>query len=428
MATRKSPSLSSPPARTRKTAAPRRRKGDLRLLDIAQDLRLGSISVLVSIRMDEYLKFVQRAYDERGSLEGQRDVLTTTSASRIRDRMAGDLKAGAVLPPVVVGLRVTPKTMTQALTFDAATFSQLLARTTSDRISVIDGMQRTTVFFAHRKELKERMIRAEFWLSDRTTSLTYRMLVLNTGQVPWNLRRQIEVVNASVISEITESISELGVSAEIYRIDDKKRRFNAGEFQAHDVMEMYVAFGLRKAHVDKDNVLADQFSRLDMVDAVADPEYLSKFVAVFSIMIEFDHALSRLPPADEAKKRPTSDAKSRQRFDGGRSLFDSQPACVGFMAAAAQRIFGRPGTDRSPQQQMLSLENATKRCGIVIEQINDMKLADLRNFVDLRTLNEVLAAAQNAGRIGDFERTFFTDAFRLFLEEEVDSMTPCWRA
>ena len=40
----------------------------------------------------------------------------------------------------------------------------------------------------------EREVREEFWVAEKVNSLIYRMLVLNTGQVPWETGRQLETV------------------------------------------------------------------------------------------------------------------------------------------------------------------------------------------------------------------------------------------
>ncbi|MDY7231683.1 hypothetical protein [Hyalangium rubrum] len=366
---------------------------------------------------EDYLSLTNPAYQRRGSIEGQREALQTSSAVRIRDRMASDLRAGAVLPPVVVGILLPHKRLTQVPSWTSSKLRKMLAKLDPSAVSIIDGMQRTTVLLDHQKELKGRELRVELWLADKTSSLTYRMLILNTGQVPWNLRRQIEVINASLIREIRSELESDNTPPEIYSIDNKSRRFNPGEYQANDVVEMYIAFGLRKAQVDKESVLADQFSRLDMIEAVSTSDFLPHFIEVFRQMIALDRAFGQMPGTP----------KSLRRFNAGRSLFDSQPACVGFMAAAAQKIYGRPGANRSHDEQLAAVKNISDQCNKVSKYVSTLNEEELSAFLDFATLNEVLD--KPSSKIGDFERTLFTDAFRLFLEEgpRLKSMTACWR-
>jgi hypothetical protein len=329
--------------------------------------------------------------------------------------MAADLRLGAVLPAVVLGILVPKSELGKIEDRNDEQLKKMLERLTGDSISIIDGMQRTTVLLAEREELKGRELRVELWVSDQSTSLTYRMLILNTGQLPWNLRRQIEVINASLISEIVKALEDESVS--IYGIDDKRRRFNAGDYQANDVVEMYIAFGLRKPHVDKESVLVDQFSRLDMIEAVSGGEFLSQFVMVFSQLVALDRVFARV-----------DDTGVSGRFDKGRKLFDGQPACVGFVAAAAQKVFGRPGADREKSGRGKALRQIQAKCSRLVEKLARINVEDLSRFLDFDTLNEVLS--KSGGRIGDFERNLFTEAFRLLLEEgeELPSMTACWRA
>jgi len=75
-----------------------------REMDWLQDDRTDCLSALVKMQTGNYLALVKDAHEQRGAISGQRDVLKTTTAKRIRDRMISDIRAGAVLPPVVIGV------------------------------------------------------------------------------------------------------------------------------------------------------------------------------------------------------------------------------------------------------------------------------------------------------------------------------------
>lgn len=64
----------------------------------------------------------------------------------------------------------------------------------SNELCIIDGMQRTQAMLDAGENFLSREIRVELWLSESLNKLIYRMLVLNTGQVPWTMQRQLEVV------------------------------------------------------------------------------------------------------------------------------------------------------------------------------------------------------------------------------------------
>ncbi|MCY0994806.1 hypothetical protein OV203_47205 [Nannocystis sp. ILAH1] len=392
---------------------------------IVYDGRVESHSVLASIDAEAYLDFVEDAYGNRGAIEGQREQLQTSSAKRIRHRMAEDVKAGAILPALVVGVRLSSK-LAKSVS-EESTKADILETLNSVKrakvVSIIDGMQRTSVLRDVREHLKGRKLRVEFWFSKTIRSLHYRMLILNTGQIPWNLRRQIEVVNAALIDELNERLSETNTA--IYKLDEKHRRTEAGEYQANDVIEMYIAFGLRKANVDKEAVLADQFSRLDMIEALSDKQYVEQFVAVFEHFAALDREFGRFKDPNPPRR-----GGGTGKFHSGRQIFDSVTACTGFMAAAAQSIFGRPGVQRTVAQHSDSLGKVQKTCDGICRRLKRMSRENLGTYLDLTTLSEVLDRGNLGTSVGEFQRAFFTEAFRILLSEgsELESMTPCWRA
>jgi hypothetical protein len=349
--------------------------------------------------------------------------MTTTTAIRIRDRMADDIRRGAILPPLVLGVTADPKQVSEAATWDVAALQGFISERGSNGVVIIDGMQRTTALRENQSLIAGRTIRVELWIVPQSSALTYRMLVLNTGQVPWNLRRQLEVLNRTVLEELREAIrvrqstDQSLPDVEIFSIDDRRRRTKAAQYQANEVIEMYLAYGMRKHVVDKESALADQFARLDMVEAVSKDSFLGEFVTVLLSMATLDVSLERVEPVAQDG-----------RFSGGRSVFDSQPACVAWAVAAAQLAYGRPGTERSREQ-------ATAAIGRIVSRANELRVIldglsgdDLIRFTDLATLNEVVG--QQAGKIGDFERALFLDAFRVLLSEPEapSSLTSCWRA
>jgi len=201
----------------------------IKFLHTDLDERIRCRYILMTMEIEEFLRLVRPAYESQGSIEGQRDVVRTATATRIRKRMAEDLQRGAIIPPIVLG------TTTKAANIKRSSWSSKSVRTMIAklrRLSIIDGMQRTAVLIEHEQLLAKQHVRIELWLAPRTENLVYRMLVLNTGQIPWNLRRQLEVVHQSLIDEIRDGLKgELS----IHKADDRKRRTSPGEFQGNDV-------------------------------------------------------------------------------------------------------------------------------------------------------------------------------------------------
>ena len=387
--------------------------------EVLEDSRINCFSVMTSMPIREYLNTVQDAYKKRGGINGQRDKLQTTSAIRIRKRMVDDIQQGAVLPPLVVGVVLQTSIFKKFRSATTPIRKKILTNIEVDRLSIIDGMQRTTALFeafGEKLPSAERKIRVEFWVAEDTGSLIYRMLVLNTGQVPWNLRRQIEVVFRSLVLELKSSIKVL----EVLETNQPRRRSRGGQFQADDLIELFLVFGAQKEKIDIRERLADEFTRLDFMEAAAKDDFTNYYCRALTELVKLDVEFDKF-----------KGTKNEQgRFVAGKDLFASQPACVGFMTALALDIFGRPGVSRGEAEQEKRLK------------INILKLTNLRknldardedalgSFLCLQTLNESLSRIKSSQSVGDSEREFFLKAFQVLLEEgaDLESMEPCWRA
>ncbi len=78
-------------------------------------------------------------------------------------------------------------------------------------LAIIDAMQRTAAILeaaAEDETVLRRNLRVEFWLATSIRAMIYRMLVLNTGQVPWTISRQLSVVFAPLLEKIKRNVPE----------------------------------------------------------------------------------------------------------------------------------------------------------------------------------------------------------------------------
>lgn len=386
------------------------------LIHSAYDARIKCRYLLLTMQVEEFLQLVKPSYEQQGSIEGQRDVVRTATATRIRKRMADDIQQGTILPPIVLGAVAEHKYIMQEV-WTTEQARAIISKLGPAKISVIDGMQRTTVLLENKKQLGGGTIRVELWISPSTENLVYRMLILNTGQIPWNLRRQLEVVHRNLIDEIAEKLKG---DLSIYKTDSRQRRTSAGEFQANDVVEMYLAFKLRKPHVDKESVLADQFSKLDLIEAVSRPKGLDEFIDAMRVMSGLDKQFAR------AKESDSADAK----YKSGRNIFDKVSSCSGYMSAYAQFVSGRTGMDRNPESRAEQRKVLKTNVDAMMKRLSTRTPAQVRDFLSLDTLREVSEKRAGALSIGEQERELFLAAFKLMFEEgrSLDSLEPCWRS
>ena len=388
----------------------------MKILDLVDDIRSGCKSVLTTMPLEKYKKLSFFAFNNNGNIDGQRSVIKRSStAAKIRKRMADDFRKGAIFPQVVLGVLFSTDNLQN---LDESKFCMLLDTVNEDQISIIDGMQRSNIYFDNYEDNEQREIRVEFWCSDASIKLLYRMLVLNTGQVPWNTRRQLEVIFDGISNKISEEIKKtdpwLDLQLNILAVDEVKRR-KAGMFKKSSLIEMYLGFNTRKVNVDVNDELADEFQRFDMMEAVDNVVNFEMFVDTFHNLCKLDFAMTN-----------TSETVEGKQFASGQDLFRSDPVCLGFVVSCAEYIMGKMGVNRSDDEKRnraLELDNKIVKVIRCIENNPD-------TYLSLEVLNEIVEKLPRT-RIGDNLRHLFKNAFSELIRydnlEEVPSMETFWR-
>jgi hypothetical protein len=378
---------------------------------------------MTGMKVSDFIGLVEAAYKKRGGLKGQREPLKTTTGRRIRGRMVEDIKRGAVLPPVVVGV-VIADDLDEVADLAPDQIIEMVINKWSDFISIIDGMQRTTALMDAVEadpDVGDRAIRVECWLARSTESLIYRMLVLNTGQVPWNIKRQLLVVYAPLIEEMKGRVQ----FGRLLNLEKAERRINGGEFSADSLVEAYLAFGIRRTEIDTQETLADEFSRLDIAEAIASKKYDQYFYPIVQILVNLDKAFSR----SDGLIEEGADESVNSKFTIGRNIFDSQPARIGFVVACALTVLGRLGMDKDQSESDAALRQLQEDANALVTELDGMSLDDLASYLALDVLRERLSR-QKRSAVGRHERAFFENAFKVLIETnfKAPSMGVCWRA
>ncbi|MBO4964988.1 MAG: hypothetical protein J6C81_01840 [Muribaculaceae bacterium] len=396
-----------------------------------KDNRSECYSVMGTSTVKEYMDFIAAVYNNRGAIAGQRDALKNSSAIKIRKRMVQDIARGTVLPPIVVGLLVSDDEFEEISeqysrngVIAPEYVDSLLAKGSIDNISLIDGMQRTTAIkeaLETTPEINNNILRVEIWIVKKINNLLYRMLILNTGQVPWNVRRQLEVLYAPIQNRIMESMPD----ASIFSVDDQRRRAGSTQYQGDDVIELFMAFGSRKEKVEVKERIAEEFTRLDFIETSEKNDLLILFIDCFKILCQLDEILGSAKQQDIAHQ--DTDGK-RFKFSSGSDLFNSQPARIGLIVALSQKIIGRPGIDKAASVQEACLSDIKNKFNNFLIELKRKKSEELHEFLSLDVLNELLS--KPSSKVGDFERSFFKEAFLALIEQdfEVPSFDSCWRA
>ena len=387
-------------------------------MDILLDGKLKCISILTRMTVSDYLGLVEKAYSNRGGISGQREALKQKTAISIRNRMIEDIKGGTILPPIVVGA-VESGDRYDEIVKGNATDEDLKNEIIIDQLSIIDGMQRTTALLkavSEKEDVNKREIRVEYWISDNSNSLLYRMLVLNTGQVPWNVRRQIEVIFSGIIKEIRDKVNNI----EVITISDSSRRSKGGQYQAGDLVELFLAFGARTWKINTKEKLTDEFTRHDFLQSSGEIDLVNLFCEVLENMVNLDILIDT-----KCKK---SEEENTSKFKTGKDLFASQPARIGFISAAGEKIIGRPGDERSQEKIDECKRVFFDTINNVSENLKAKSDEDVLDYIDFATLNQKME--RKMSKVGDYERELFYEAFKVLIDEngEVNTLGICWRA
>ncbi|EOZ4778757.1 hypothetical protein ACRRPB_004944 [Pseudomonas aeruginosa] len=342
--------------------------------------------------------------------------------------MINDLIEGAVLPPLVLGIVVGQEQFSKIKDTPIQELENSLIGELKDKLSIIDGMQRTTALkeaHAQHEPLGDQVIRVECWLASTTDSLIYRMLVLNTGQVPWNLKRQLQVVYSALIEELKGKVNFVRLLDQ----DKGERRTRGGEFSPDSLVEAYLAFGLRKTDIDTQETLAEEFSRLDVAEAISTEKYSKYFAPIVQLMVDLDCAFSRLDILAPADEHDAESAATRTKYKIGRHIFDTQPARVGFVVSAAIAVLGRISGDRTSQDSDSVLDRLKQQVAGLQDRMAAMKVDELKEFLALDILSERIFSPKRSA-IGRHERSFFETAFKVLIDEGFDPRTleVCWRS
>lgn len=378
-------------------------------ISVLKDSCSHSYSIMTTMKISDYLDLVKDCQQ----LNAQRDVLRTRAATTIRKRLIDDITKGAIIPPIVLGIVIPEDEHV-----DIENFEGIFNRV-KESIVIIDGIQRTESLkkaINIAPEIENLNIRVEIWASHRVSSLIYRMLVLNTGQVPWNTRRQIEVIYEPLKIETESRVDGL----RLISIGDNERRSIAGEFPADKIADLFIAFTSRKVTFDNKESLADDFTRLDIIDMTSRIEVSDFFFETVEMIVKLDQQFFRYNPREN---------NGREKMRIGRDLFTSNPSRVAFAAAVSTYILGRPGSkERSSEEQNNKMRSLKQNFNELVQHLEHIDDDGIGLYLSLDVLNEILTSLPSK-RIGDEERKFFFDAYSLLIKEEfkLGSLEEAWR-
>lgn len=379
---------------------------------LLHDKRSNCYSVLSELTMKDYLSWYNE-FGNKNSLDEQRNVVRSTTANKIRTRLIDDLTKGAVIPPIVLGISVDDKCDVRRDNIASLIQSHI------NEATVIDGIQRTEAIrlaVEKKPEILESKIRTELWISFNPINLIYRMLILNTGQMPWSVKRQLDVVYKPFVKRLETSVEGI----KTYTENDGGRRKNPGEYQVNSIIELFMAFTSRKEIVDTKDKLAEDFARLELIEATASEVDSELFMRTIELMVVLDKSVSKYEGLgiDEP-----------QQFKKGLDLFTKLPSQVGFVVAISKKVLGLVGAvSKSTEEKYGKLQEISDGLKRLLDRMSLMNQDQLREFLAFDVLNERYSSFSRI-RIGEKQREFFKKAYTELIENKFDiSLREAWIA
>ena len=385
---------------------------DIRVIDAMQDERIQCYSIMLSMDVNTYIGLINNAYKNNGGIEGQRIPLTNKSAIRIRDNMKKDILEGTILPPLVIGCTLSDDNMRSIRNifdpyncndFNNESAVEIVNKILNgNELSIIDGMQRTTALkeILDNNSLENYKLRIELWLTNKANNLIYRMLVLNTGQISWGLKKQLEVVFIHIKKELQNKIYGI----ELIESNDGTRSNRPMKYQVSHFVELYLSFSTRKCDVNLSEKVTEGFAKQDIIEESYNQQHLDYFIDIIDKLVRLDVLLNKDNGLD-------------------RRLFGDQNARIGFIVSMATHVFGRPSKKYDEERVSNKFNYINTNLDKFIEKLKDMGEIEIVEFCQFDWLKE---CTENLVKKELPE--YYKKAFDILIDEDfdVENMKDCW--
>lgn len=375
----------------------------MRIVDLTLDERINGYCATAVCSYHWYLNATTGAED---NLSIQRSIIKDSKAYRT---LRADLQRGCVLPPLVLAISgvnvpegLTPTSVTdEARRAEFATeLERQLTHPQPDSTFIIDGLQRTNALRQTRDELTEyperissflaKPLRVEIWLNIPFGAIAYRMLLLNAGQKPMSIKRQVEVLSMKLREDLAD-IQGLDIRMSL----SSQRRTHAGQFVLANLSQAFQAWLQGAPNLDVRNTVMEQLLAESAIDtlgtSLSGAAVHDDFKALVSWFVELDGYAWQTDP----------------RF------FANETVLLGISAAVGTAQRNNSLRDRVRRcLDLLRDEAAQGR----VDVLGIKRFDELRQGVDVRKVN-----------VGQFTRDMVYRAFQeFFISSGTKSMEECW--
>lgn len=373
----------------------------VKILSRTEDRKIQTSNYLIELELNEYLEFAENIISNN---EYQRKRVR--SSMSIYSQLKEDLKYGCIIPPIV--LAIDSKDMPEE-ELNQSNIKELLKKSL-----ILDGLQRTfTIIDAYNELIKEGKdtslflkgsLRAEVYGGINRFGLLYRMLTLNTGQTPMTLRHQIEILYSNYDVNIPDIML-------IKEVEGRSPR-NIGEYRFQDIIDGFVSY-LQSSYLPMTrSTILETIKTLETISSENVEEDLFKtFVQCYNSLL---NRMNSMTSEDDIKNM--NDLLS----EDDSLLLNAESVKTFLFAESIFSLMSKPQvmTGFGAGLSLLKQKNKISSISDISRLINSLEGGGDYAYDWFLELNKNLyIIKQNSSKIGNSQRMYFSEFFRLLFDE-----------
>ena len=373
----------------------------VKILSRTEDRKIQTSNYLIELELNEYLEFAENIISNN---EYQRKRVR--SSMSIYSQLKEDLKYGCIIPPIV--LAIDSKDMSEE-ELNQSNIKELLKKSL-----ILDGLQRTfTIIDAYNELIKEGRdtslflkgsLHAEVYGGINRFGLLYRMLTLNTGQTPMTLRHQIEILYSNYDVNIPDIIL-------IKEVEGRSPR-NIGEYRFQDIIDGFVSY-LQSSYLPMTrSTILETIKTLETISSENVEEDLFKtFVQCYNSLL---NRMNSMTSEDDTKNMNDLLSEDDSLLLNAESVKTFLFAESIFSLMSKSQVMTGFGAGLS----LLKQKNKISSLSDISSLINSLEGGGDYAYDWFLELNKNLyIIKQNSSKIGNSQRMYFSEFFRLLFDE-----------
>ena len=351
------------------------------------DKKIGSYNVMTQMNIMEYMELIKDSV-KKNELQRPR----VRSSKSIYANLKEDLKAGCIIPPIVLSLY----SQYEGDVENKNSIKEFI-QSNKDQLFILDGLQRTYTIQDLLDEVGKEaqldtVVRVEVYLGLNREGVLYRMLTLNTGQTPMSLRHQIEIIYLDLL----DNRNDYGLK--FIRDNDMKPK-DVDAFYFSEAIDAFTSFvGQDYLQITREKLLStiESFDNLSKLKNEKDA-----FLDLISVYSKFIKKMDSILKGTDIKEMMGEDLREHFYGENTLSLFNRSQTMTGYAAAVARLI-------------QTGVYDEIKTVGEGFERLDEDDVKDsIREL--LLCMDDIRRTAK---KIGNAQRCYFYYFFKALLDKE----------